>query len=150
MRRRRAQLFGENFDEIFDSWEGGAPPGIRDVDDTHVVNAAKAGRVDILLTENRDDFRVSADLPFDIYSPDEFFLLIASNDPGALRRVTREQALYWHRRRETAAAPRGQSLCDALIAANCPTFAREVARQLRLLSDPDSVRHQSGDAGACG
>lgn len=98
--------------------------------DTHVHNAARSLGADILLTNNGTDFGDPDALPYDIYSPDEFFILVNDNAPQAVLDVTRDQALYWHKRSGNSS----RSLADALTAAGCPLFAREVARHLAILS----------------
>lgn len=130
MRAQRDTLFRQVFDEVSDAWEGGGADAINDVHDTHVHNAARSLGADILLTNNGTDFGDPDALPYDIYSPDEFFILVNDNAPQAVLDVTRDQALYWHKRSGNSS----RSLADALTAAGCPLFAREVARHLAILS----------------
>ncbi|WP_188702903.1 PIN domain-containing protein [Microbacterium nanhaiense] len=130
MRAQRDALFRRLFDDVSDAWNGGASDTINDVHDVHVHNAARSLGADILLTNNGKDFGDPNTLPYDIYSPDEFFVLVNANAPQAVRDVARDQALYWHRR----SGDTKYSLAKALAEAGCPSFAREVERHLVVLS----------------
>ena len=136
MRAQRAALFRDNFDEVLAEWTGGAASDLRDVDDTHVHNAARSAEVDILLTNNVSDFGDPALLPYDLYTPDEFFLLIDSNKPADVLAVARRQAIYWHRRNESQSTSERVTLADALRKAGCPGFAAAVESHLQTLSGP--------------
>lgn len=136
MRHLREKLFREQFDEVLNNWSGGEAPALLDVDDTHVHNAAVAVNVDILLTNNVDDFGDPDQLPYDLYTPDQFFMLIAANSPRAVRTVTRLQALYWHKRHKTSPEGAHPSLFEALKKAGCPNFAEIVATHLQVLAGP--------------
>lgn len=136
MRAKRAAIFRDNFDEVLTDWAGGEAPSLRDVDDTHVHNAARSAEVDILLTNNVNDFGDPALLPYDLYTPDEFFLLINSNKPAAVLTVARDQAIYWHRRNEGRSPEQRVTLAGALGKAGCPRFATAVEAHLRTLTGP--------------
>lgn len=135
LRAHRAAHFAANFDEVVDSWEGGEAPTLKDEHDTHVHNAAKAANVNILLTNNVADFGDPELLPYDLYTPDEFFVLINQNNPAAVREVTRAQAMYWHGRNQREQDKEPVKLADALRRAGCPTFAVEVEAHLKVLAD---------------
>jgi hypothetical protein len=134
MRARRETLFRENFDEIVESWVGGEAPSLKDPHDAHVHNAARSSRVDILLTNNVADFGDPGLLPYDLYSPDDFFTLIETNDPDAVQNVTRSQALYWRKRHAREPDRKPITLADALRSAGCPQFALAVEAHLRVLA----------------
>lgn len=104
----------------------------RDEHDGHVHAAAIAGDVDILLTCNDPCDFVSPqadtdELPYEIYEPDDFFILVDDSDSGLVRRVTREQRNYWFKRNRSADLP------EYLTKAGAPQFAERVRRHLLAL-----------------
>lgn len=145
MRRVREELFREQFDEVLDTWSGGEAPTLNDVDDTHVHNAAATAGVNILLTNNVNDFGDPGDLPYDVYTPDQFFMLVAANNPRAVRTVTRIQALYWHGLYERSPELPRISLSEALVRAGCPNFAEVVAAHLQVLAGPVTTKGAPSD-----
>ncbi|MGZ0712582.1 PIN domain-containing protein (plasmid) [Coraliomargarita sp. W4R53] len=136
MRSKRSKLFRENFDEVLDSWVGGRAPTIKDIDDLHVHNACSHSKADILLTNNVGDFGDPAKLTYDLYTPDQFFMLISGNSPATVQSVTRKQALYWHGVNDRNSERPRISLDQALVRSNCPEFAKIVASQLKVLTGP--------------
>lgn len=96
-----------------------------DVGDAHVHCAAVHGQADILLTEDAKGFPHSDDLPYEIYTCDEFFVLIDDSDPRLVRTVTEEQLRYHH------AKGSGNSLPARLNAADAPNFAERVRSHLQ-------------------
>ena len=140
MRAQRETLFRANFDEITSDWEGKVAP-VLDVDDSHVHNAAVGTGADILLTDNVKDFGDPDRLPYDIYSPDEFFCLIYENAPDAVRAVALKQIRYWRRRAEVSQGAKSKGLAEALADAGCPEFAQRVRESLEFLS---GVRAEPG------
>ena len=94
-----------------------------DPDDVHVHSAAVACDADILLTANVKDF--PGDLPYDVMTADEFFVLVDDSAPMAVHGATKRQAAYWGRKPGGADLPRG------LTAAGCPRFADRVLDHLR-------------------
>lgn len=88
--------------------------------------------VDILLTSNVRDFGDPDLLPYDLYTPDDFFGLVNGSAPFAIREVTRIQVSYWQSRRARGHAVK--SVAEALIDADCPGFAETVMKHLRDLS----------------
>lgn len=137
MRKRHDRLFRENFDEVLDEWDGGEASALRDLDDTHVHNAACHARVDIVLTNNVADFGDPNALPYDLYAPDEFFELVSENSRQGVQAVVLEQARYWAGRLKQDGKKR--SLSEALINAGCPRFASSVEQHLRLLTGERSA-----------
>jgi hypothetical protein len=134
MRKRREERFRENFDEILDDWAGGEALNITDPDDQHVHNAATHCSANILLTMNTGDFGDPDVLPYDLYTPDEFFCLVNSSSPHVVRDATLFQNQYWQARRERG--DNVKSLSQALQDAGCPQFAKTVADHLRVLAGP--------------
>lgn len=94
-----------------------------DPDDAHIHAAAVACRADILLTANVSDFVTAKDdtlLPYDVMTPDEFFVWVDDVAPLAVRGVTKEQRDYWFGQHGEVHLPR--SLCRA----GAPEFAERV------------------------
>jgi predicted nucleic acid-binding protein len=118
-----------NLDELQTSFDGTIPFAGSDRDDFHVHAAAVASRADILLTSNGRDFGDPATLPYDVWTPDEFFVLVDDSAPAHVARVTADQHRYW------SAKSSKRDLADALVAADCPRFAARVARHVH---DPRS------------
>lgn len=133
MREQREKRFRECFDDILDDWVGGDAP-VSDVDDAHVHNAAVFGNVNILLTNNVSDFPYPDQLPYDLYTPDEFFCLIYENDPTTVRNVTRKQAVYWGKRQKMNPEIAPKTLAEALLAAGCPEFSKVVGDCIKFVS----------------
>jgi len=134
MRAQREELFRLNFNEISSEWEGAAAPVV-DVDDSHVHNAAVHLNAEILLTNNVKDFGDPDTLPYDLYTPDEFFRLIYRNAPEAVRVVASKQVAYWAKRKQlTSSDADPKKLSDALSDAGCPDFAQDVKECLQLMS----------------
>jgi len=141
MRSDRDQRFRECFDDICTDWVGGKAPGT-DIDDAHVHNAAVHMQVDILLTGNVNDFGDPLKLPYDLYTPDEFFGLIHENAPSAVRKVAVKQAEYWQR--QSGAGSETRKLSAALAQAACPEFGLLVEKSLQYMSGVlSSVKHEA-------
>jgi len=124
--------------DVIRDWPGSEVPGMPDEKDWHVVNAAVYAGAKILVTENMKDFEPIADtLPFDLYSADELFMLVAHNDPSAVEGVAMRQLDYWdgikkQRAAKGKSAPKG--LSEALRDAAAPQFANIVDTTLRKLA----------------
>lgn len=135
--------------DVIDDWRGGAIEGMPDEKDWHVVHAATHAQVEILVTENMKDFAPIAEtLPFDLYTPDELFMLIAHNDPEAVENTTREQVDYWHKieaRRALAGQPAPKRMSEALRDARALEFADVIDQTLRKLA---SIREDVPSAGS--
>ena len=133
MRAHREELFRTNFNEITSDWKGQTAP-VADVDDSHVHNAASDLKADILLTDNVKDFGDPDSLPYDLYTPDEFFCLVYENEPDAVREVMNTQLHYWRRRGAANKDGKQKKLADALVDAGCPEFAKNVHECLLFMS----------------
>jgi hypothetical protein len=134
MRENREKKFRENFDEVIADWSGGEAGSLTDVDDQHVHNAAVFCQADILLTANAGDFGDPDLLPYDLYTPDQFFCLVNGSGAFIVRDATSFQNAYWQRRRDEGDSVKG--LSEALQDAGCPDFAAIVAEHLYVLSGP--------------
>lgn len=117
-------------DEVVEVFPGHAPFTGRDKGDYHVHAAAIACQADVLLTNNSPvDFTDNEDAePYEIYTADDFFLLVADSNPASILRVTKEQFEYWGNK------PGSRPLNKALIAAGCPQFAARVRENLRKIA----------------
>ena len=84
----------------------------------------------MLLTNNSPaDFTDNEDAePYEIYTADDFFVLVADSNPASILRVTKEQFEYWGNK------PGSRPLDKALIAAGCPQFAARVRENLRKIA----------------
>lgn len=110
--------------EIDATWSGNDP------NDSHVHSAAAGCGADILLTCNVSDFPADA-ATYEVYHPDDFFLLVDDSSPRLVRRAVVDQIQYWLRR------DREPHLPQQLRAAGCPKFAERVRRHL---NDPGVLR----------
>lgn len=100
-----------------------------DVGDAHVHCAAVYASADILLTENGKDFKGIDDLPYEIYTADEFFELVDDSAPHMVREVTAQQLVYHLNKSSTGSV----SLPEMLKTARAPAFAQRVREHLQAL-----------------
>jgi predicted nucleic acid-binding protein len=125
-------LITECMDETLSEYKGSILYPFTDINDRHVHAAAVAGKASMLVTADHGfldgpDPSSTDDLPYEILSPDDFFVLSDDSAPDLVRAVTREQATY-------AALKHRVSLPEALRSAGCPQFAERVAKHLRELA----------------
>jgi len=118
----RDERFREHFDNVVSDWTGGPAAG-SDPHDAHVHNAAVHAGANILLTNNVKDFNSYDQLPYDIYTPDQFFCLINTNDPELVEAVARIQADYWLKRQKRHPERPFKRLSEALHLAGCTEFS---------------------------
>lgn len=121
---------GMLIDEVVEVFPGHAPFTGSDKGDYHVHAAAIACQADMLLSNNSPaDFTDNEDAePYEIYTVDDFFILVADSNPASILRVTKEQFEYWSEKQGS------QPLDRALIAAGCPQFAARVRENLRKIA----------------
>lgn len=119
-------------DEVLGDFDGSVDFAGADVDDHHVHAAVIAGRADKLLTDNSRHFPDADDLPYEVYTADEFLVLVDNSAPHHVRSVTRLQVEYWQRRRSAGATVK--RLDQALVDAGCPGFAERVVLHLKAIS----------------
>lgn len=103
-----------------------------DPHDAHVHAAAEACGADILVTDNVKDFRQSGVddvLPYEVYTADEFFVLVDDSAPQAVRAVTYDQVRYYYNKNGSA------DLRQQLIDANAPMFAGRVRQRIHELCE---------------
>ncbi|MDC4233904.1 PIN domain-containing protein [Actinomyces sp. B33] len=104
LRRKYPQLEGGKIAILREKIEETFPDGrIRDysidVDgpdplDGHVRGAARSGEADYVVTCNTKDFN-GDDLPYEVYTPDEFFLLVHASSPDVVERAARVYDAYY-------------------------------------------------------
>lgn len=99
-----------------------------DAHDTHVHAASITCGAAYLVTNDAGFHGVSDELPYEVHSADSFFQLIAENVPQVVDDVIRRQIPYYESR--SGSGP----LSEALISANCPTFAETVHQHLQAIS----------------
>lgn len=105
----------------------------RDPKDAHPHAAARAGGVDIIVTDNSKDVVAIDDDPYEVMTADEFLLLVDDSSPETVRAVTIEQYRYWVGRGG------GRPLPEQLRACSVPGFADRIARHLRAIGVPHDV-----------
>ena len=125
----RIDKFKKVVDEVLPDFSGNLSFTGSDEHDYHVHAAAMSSRADIILTQN-DPADITSDPdgePYEIYTADDFFQLVARSNPSCLLACTRAQLDYW--------GPRGGGqLDDRLVRADCPEFANVIKSTLRTLA----------------
>ncbi|MGO3281094.1 MAG: PIN domain-containing protein [Brevibacterium aurantiacum] len=117
-----------SLDELVRDFPGGMVFPGDDAHDTHVYAASITCGAAYLVTDDAGFHEVSDELPYEVHSADSFFQLIAENVPQVLDNVIRTQIAYYRGRSDS------KKLSEALISANCPTFAEIVHRHLQAMS----------------
>ncbi|MFD6391253.1 PIN domain-containing protein [Nocardia sp. NPDC060259] len=140
IRRTMVSTFGPN--SLITGYRIDTSIEYSDVFDAHVHSAAIHGDVGIVLTANAGDFADLDQLTYEIYSADDFFMLIDDARPAIVRAVMLEQLAYWLPRN-------GRSLPDALRRADAPLFAERIRAYLQVtvvsrLSGSLPVREDGG------
>lgn len=95
---------------------------VGDPHDAHVHAAALACQAEILITNDHGFHAAREELPYDVYTADEFFILIDDSEPTLTRTVIELQTRYWLARQGQA------NLAAALALSDCPRFAERVRR----------------------
>lgn len=131
--RRVHDVISENLDyrvENFESADDARYLG-KDPNDEHVHAAAVSAGVDIVLTADKGFTTLTQDqrdsLPYEIYHPDEFFMLVDGSGPQCVRNVAKSQLDYWSSRYPCG----GVNLVDVLERSNCPGFAERLRWHLQ-------------------
>lgn len=135
LRRKHSHLTGSQITRVRDSIAGamseriddygnGADAPVDDLFDRHVHAAAVAGRIDAVVTSDKGFLNLADEakdqLPYEIYCPDEFFLLVDDSMPHFVREVL-EEMLQHHRKLE-----KPLNFDEVLIQSSCPLFAERV------------------------
>lgn len=120
----------ECLDEIVENFPGGEPFTGTDINDYHVHAAAIACQADIILTSDKTE-NITQDPdaePYEIYTPDDFFTLVAKSNRASAFRVTQGQFNYWRSK------PKSEPIDKALKKANCSKFAEIVRKHLQTIA----------------
>lgn len=124
----RFKMMEDIIDEIVTFPDGDYGFTGRDKGDYHVHATAVYGEADYLLTSNKtSDFTDDPDSePYEIITPDDFFVLIADSDPTGFVEVTKDQFDYYSANADRFTG----SMRDKLEDAGCPVFAGRVKAAL--------------------
>lgn len=102
--------------------------------DAHVHSAAIHGNVGIILTNDKKGFKGlykdPDDCPYEVYSADEFLMLVAESAPSVTDAVIKQQQEYWKSCYEKG---KSISLPKKLRKAECNMFADYVCKRLQAL-----------------
>jgi hypothetical protein len=97
--------------------------------DLHVHSAAQTPEIEKLVTFDTGFLGLTDDqkdtLTYEIFTPDEFFMLVQDSAPDVVQEVTRNQFHYWYKRLRSR-----PDLPGKLTGASCPQFARVVAQHI--------------------
>ncbi|MDJ0363108.1 PIN domain-containing protein [Rhodococcus sp. H29-C3] len=105
--------------------------GYRDEEDAHLHAAAVHGDVDIILSQNIKDVRFADDLPYEVYTADEFFILVDDSSPAIVAEVLEYQFAHWLKRKNARPNDEHFTLPKRLERAQAPLFAERVLRHIR-------------------
>lgn len=124
---RRVEMIQDCVDEVLQDFSGELPFSGKDPDDYHVHAAAISARSDVILTGNDEsDFTADPDSePYEVITPDDFFMLVARSHPACVLPATASQFDYWRTKLNS------KPLDVAIVDADCPKFAEEVRTALR-------------------
>lgn len=130
--RRVHDTIRDSLDYRVDNFpEGGASYPGADPHDMHVHAAAVADGCAVILTADKGFTTLLPEqvelLPYEIYRPDDFFVLIDNSAPLLVRDVCAQQLQYW------CAKSGSVNLADRLESAGCPQFADRVRERLEEL-----------------
>ncbi|SNY30956.1 PIN domain-containing protein [Paractinoplanes atraurantiacus] len=130
---RRIEHWRDQLDKQFPEakvtdWDPQAVPRPRDANDHHVLAAALAGEVDILVTNDGDidDFQRCLDhveAGVDVQHVDDFFCMMADRHTKLVRRRFLSQVMYWQRRDELTEEAAADAAIDSLDKAGAARFA---------------------------
>lgn len=128
--RRRLDLIRMCVDEVIQNFPGDASFTGTDPGDYHVHAAAIAARSDLVVTADKPTHITTTpgDQPYEVISPDDFFVLVIDSSPACLLPVVRDQFEYWKSK------PKYRQLDDALRRSGCEEFADRVRQALGRLS----------------
>jgi hypothetical protein len=121
----------ESVDELVPDFDTTVAYSGADPHDLHVHAAAIACRADILLSEDQG-FVDSDETPYEVFTSDDFFILIDDSAPWLVQLTVHKMNQYW----ASKPSDSRKSLTKSLINAGCPNFAKRVERHLRTLSGP--------------
>lgn len=106
---------------------------IKDPFDRHLHAAAVAGRADCIITLDKGFTQLPPEardqLNYEIYTPDEFFVLVDDSSSSTVISALSQQIEYWNRHPAATKDP-----SQALLDARCPDFAVRVKQHCRELA----------------
>jgi len=126
---RWRELMDENFPEAkITHWDPKSVPRPADPNDHHVLAAAYAGGVDVLITcdkdiENFQQCLDEVDAGITVQHVDDFLCLIADRYPELVRRRYLYQVMYWQHRRQVDEETAADSTLQSLDRAGAKRFA---------------------------
>ncbi|MCW4355228.1 PIN domain-containing protein [Hoyosella sp. YIM 151337] len=121
VRRRLAAVFATG---LITGYQIDSSTGYPDVYDAHVHCAAVHGRADIIVTGNVRDFTGMDEQPYEVYSPDDFFVLVDDSAPETVLSALRTQLRYYREKGGRFSLP------EQLRTANAPQFAERVRQHM--------------------
>lgn len=117
----------QNMDARIDDYPNRDDSPCADPFDAHLHNAAVAGRTDILVTQDTGFTELTEEvrdsLPYEIYTPDEFLILVHDSSRRAAVAATERQIAY-----------RQGDLQEKLVVERCPRFSSRVLAICRELA----------------
>lgn len=124
--RHRLELIRACVDEVVQDFPGNVEFTGEDPNDYHVHAAALAARSDLVVTSDRPTGITTTpdSQPYEVISPDDFFMLVVDSAPSCLRPIVRDQFEYWKSK------PKFRQLDEALDRAGCQQFAPRVREAL--------------------
>lgn len=128
------KLLTDSIHEVVGDYDPTIEYPFKDPNDRHVHAAAVAGGAEFLLTID-GGFTApdpDAELPYEVYTADQFFLLIEDSSSDGVMRAAKRQREYWQKKSDAGHTPK--TLAEALVAAGCPGFAKKVEAHLKTLS----------------
>lgn len=128
--RHRLELIRACIDEVINDFPGDAEFTGTDPNDYHVHAAALAARTDLILTADRPEGITTTpqSQPYELISPDDFFMLVVDSAPACLLPIVHSQFEYWKN------APKYRQLDHALEKAGCHQFGLRVRTALSHLA----------------
>jgi predicted nucleic acid-binding protein len=130
---RQIERWREQMDENFPEakithWDPASVPHPADPNDHHVLAAAYAGGVDILITCDKDidNFQQcldEVDAGISVQHVDDFLCLIADRHPELVRRRYLSQIMYWQHRHQVDEESAADSTLESLDKAGAKRFA---------------------------
>lgn len=128
--RHRLELIRACVDEVIQDFPGDAEFTGTDPEDYHVHAAALAARSDLIVTaDSPEGITTTPDAqPYELISPDDFFMLVVDSSPACLLPIVRSQFEYWKTK------PGYRQLDHALAKAGCQQFGLRVRATLSRLA----------------
>lgn len=121
VRRRLAAVFATG---LITGYQIDSSTGYPDVYDAHVHCAAVHGRADIIVTGNARDFTGMDEQPYEVYSPDDFFVLVDDSAPETVLSALRTQLRYYREKGGRFSLP------EQLRTAGAPRFTERVRQYM--------------------